>query len=82
MVVDLSHVRWKKKLLDSRKAGFYQMIGINDHGVVDIIFKFEDGEWQFKTDMSAPSVNFSDVDEATKYIIGLGVERYDAEFGI
>jgi hypothetical protein len=82
MVVDMSHVRWKKKLLDSRKPGFYQMIGVNDHGVVDIMLTYRDGEWQFKTDMSSPSVNFSDVDEATKYIIDLGVERYDAEFGI
>jgi hypothetical protein len=82
MIVDMAHARWRKKLLESRKEGLYQLLGLNDAGVVDIMFKYRDGEWQFKTDLEAPSVNFSDVDEATSYIIGLGVETYDAEFGV
>jgi hypothetical protein len=83
MVLDMAHARWRKKLLESRKVGeLYQMIGMNDEGVKDIIFMYRDGQWQFRTDFNSPTVNFSDVDEATQYILSLGVEQYDSEFGI
>jgi hypothetical protein len=83
MVVDMAHVRWRKKLLESRTPNkFYQMIGMNDVGVVDILFTYKEGAWHFKTDMVLPPIIISDVDEAVKFLIDVGVERYDAEFGI
>lgn len=84
MVIDMAHARWRKKLLESRKDGvLYQMIGLDEsNSVNDILFMYRNGNWQFKVDMNKPSVDFTDVDEAARYIIGLGVERYDAEFGI
>lgn len=83
MIVDLAHHRWLKKLLESRKEGeLYQMLGMDAQGVIDFYFVYRDGQWQFKVDLSKDPIKFDDVDKATEYIISLGVEEYDKEFGI
>jgi hypothetical protein len=83
MVISMGHSRWRKRLWESRKPGkLYQMIGMTDAGVVDIMFMYKDGAWHFKTDMVLPPIIISDLDAAAQYLLDLGVERYDAEFGI
>ncbi|MBT2736596.1 hypothetical protein [Bacillus sp. ISL-7] len=83
MIVDLAHHRWRKRLLDSRKEGtVYQLLGLDEHSVMDIFFSYKNGKWCFKPDLSKPVIEFDDVDKATEYIISLGVEEYDSQFGI
>lgn len=83
MVVSMEHERWKKKLLESRKDGeVYQLLGWGDNGANDIYFVYRDNQWQFKPDLSKESVKYSDVNEATQYILSLGVDRYAREFEI
>lgn len=84
MVMDLAHARWRKKLLESRKENeIYYLIGLKQDGSADgVWFTYRNGQWEIKTDTNWEPKFFTDVDEATTYLISLGVEDYDREFGI
>jgi hypothetical protein len=80
MVIGMSKIKWRKRLLDSRKSGvLYTLPGLDQFGVLAIYFIYENGKWCFIPDYSKEAAEFEDVDEATDYLLALNVNEFEKE---
>ncbi|MFJ5713720.1 hypothetical protein [Neobacillus sp. NPDC093127] len=80
MICDLTHHKWRKKLLESRKKGVIYRINNNKEEDKCILMMYGDGIWQLGLGDSYNVEEFVNVDSATEYIITKGVDDYDIHF--
>ncbi|TWE08745.1 hypothetical protein FB550_101773 [Neobacillus bataviensis] len=82
MVVDITHYKWRKKLLKSRREDVYYRINDKKEVKKDIFISYDDGTWEIAVEDNLNTNFFKDVDRAAEHIISLGIEYYEVEFSL